>query len=101
MPLFIKGQVQIPIHDVTSRYLTEKWFPINLDKNVSKELPSLRIKCRFQSIDILPVKVYSEFLDYLKSDYKKVCEILEPVIGKFSCGSKIQEGVIFYVNSRG
>lgn len=75
------GQVKIPISDITSRYLTEKWFPIELDKPVNKETPSLRLKCRFQSIDILPVKVYSEFLEYLKKDYKKVCEILEPVIG--------------------
>lgn len=81
--MFLKGQVQIPIHEVTSRHLTEKWFPIVMEKNPNKELPSLRIKCRFQSIDILPVKVYSEFLEYLKTDYKKVCEILEPVIGKF------------------
>lgn len=76
------GQVKIPVADITSRYLIEKWFPIEMDKPNGKDSPSLRIKCRFQSIDILPVKVYSEFLDYLKRDYKKVCEILEPVIGK-------------------
>lgn len=76
------GRVRIPIPDIQSRYLTEKWFPIEMDKPTGKEpAPSLRIKCRYQSIDILPVGVYSEFLEYLKKDYKKVCETLEPVIG--------------------
>ncbi|XP_055592546.1 ras GTPase-activating protein raskol [Uranotaenia lowii] len=82
------GCVKIPIHEVTSRTFSEDWYPImtekhdSISKNSSKEpIPTLRIKCRFQSIDILPLGVYKEFLDYLKENYKKVCEILEPVIG--------------------
>ncbi|XP_046668232.1 ras GTPase-activating protein raskol-like isoform X4 [Homalodisca vitripennis] len=75
------GSVSIPVHDVTSRYLTEKWYPVITDKGGFKEPPALRIKCRFQSVEILPVQVYQEFLQYLKTDYKSVCEVLEPVIG--------------------
>ncbi|XP_055527142.1 ras GTPase-activating protein raskol isoform X2 [Wyeomyia smithii] len=82
------GCVKIPIHEVTSRTFSEDWYPIiaekhdSISKNSSKEpIPTLRIKCRFQSIDILPIGVYQEFLDYLKENYKKVCEVLEPVIG--------------------
>lgn len=82
------GSVKIPIHEVTSRTFSEDWYPIiaekhdSISKNSSKEpIPTLRIKCRFQSIDILPINVYQEFLDYIKENYKKVCEILEPVIG--------------------
>ncbi|XP_044729719.1 ras GTPase-activating protein raskol [Chrysoperla carnea] len=81
------GTVNIGIKDVASRYPIERWYPIVTTSNASnsssntKETTSLRVKCRFQSIDILPVKIYSEFLEYLKIDYKKVCEILEPVIG--------------------
>ncbi|XP_058834176.1 ras GTPase-activating protein raskol isoform X3 [Topomyia yanbarensis] len=82
------GSVKIPIHEVTSRTFSEDWYTIiaekhdSISKNSSKEpMPTLRIKCRFQSIDILPISVYQEFLDYLKGNYKKVCEILEPVIG--------------------
>ncbi|XP_076626962.1 ras GTPase-activating protein raskol isoform X3 [Colletes latitarsis] len=75
------GSVSIPVHIVTSRYLTEKWYPVVGDKGPLKEPPALRVKCRFQSVDILPVQVYQEFLEYLKTDYKPLCEKLEPAIG--------------------
>ncbi|KAL7016989.1 hypothetical protein ACKWTF_010215 [Chironomus riparius] len=82
------GTVKIPIHEVTSRTFSEDWYPIiadkhdSLSKNSTKEpIPTLRIKCRFQSIDILPIDVYSPFQAYLKEHYKKICECLEPVIG--------------------
>ncbi|XP_044596038.1 ras GTPase-activating protein nGAP isoform X3 [Cotesia glomerata] len=75
------GSVSIPVQNVTSRYLTEKWYPVQSDKGVLKEPPALRVKCRFQSVDILPVHVYQEFLEYLKTDYASLCERLEPVIG--------------------
>ncbi|XP_034181939.1 ras GTPase-activating protein raskol isoform X6 [Osmia lignaria lignaria] len=75
------GSVSIPVQNVTSRYLTEKWYPVVGDKGPLKEPPALRVKCRFQSVDILPVQVYQEFLEYLKTDYASLCEKLEPVIG--------------------
>ncbi|XP_066993594.2 ras GTPase-activating protein raskol [Anabrus simplex] len=74
------GSVSIPVHEVTSRYLIEKWYPVLSEKGLSKDPPSLRVKCRFQSVDILPVQVYQEFLQFLKTDYKALCEILEPVV---------------------
>ncbi|GFG36103.1 hypothetical protein Cfor_08074, partial [Coptotermes formosanus] len=74
------GNVSIPVHEVTSRYLIEKWYPVLSEKGIAKEPPSLRVKCRFQSVDILPVQVYQEFLQFLKMEYKPLCEALEPVI---------------------
>ncbi|XP_033226983.1 probable Ras GTPase-activating protein isoform X2 [Belonocnema kinseyi] len=75
------GSVSIPVHNVTSRYLTEKWYTVVGEKGPLKDPPALRVKCRFQSVDILPVQVYQEFLEYLKTDYASLCEKLEPVIG--------------------
>ncbi|XP_046419064.1 ras GTPase-activating protein raskol isoform X4 [Neodiprion fabricii] len=75
------GSVTIPVKDVTSRYVTEKWYQVIGDKGQLKESPALRVKCRFQSVDILPVHVYQDFLEYLKNDYRSLCEALEPVIG--------------------
>lgn len=74
------GSVSIPVHEVTSRYLTEKWYPVLSEKGIAKDPPSLRVKCRFQSVDILPVQVYQEFLQFLKVEYKPLCEALEPAI---------------------
>ncbi|XP_021940216.1 probable Ras GTPase-activating protein isoform X9 [Zootermopsis nevadensis] len=75
------GSVSIPVHEVTSRHLMEKWYPVLSEKGIPKDPPSLRVKCRFQSVDILPVQVYQEFLQFLKMEYKPLCEALEPVIG--------------------
>ncbi|XP_054729380.1 ras GTPase-activating protein raskol-like [Anastrepha obliqua] len=82
------GSVKIPIHEVTSRIFSEDWYPIlseksndSLNRNGKEVTPTLRIKCRFQSTDILPINVYADFLEYLKNNYKRVCETLEPVIG--------------------
>ena len=36
---------------------------------------------RFQAVDILPLQVYSEFLNYVTSRYGQLCEILEPLVG--------------------
>uniref|UniRef100_A0A182SA16 Ras-GAP domain-containing protein n=1 Tax=Anopheles maculatus TaxID=74869 RepID=A0A182SA16_9DIPT len=82
------GTVAIPIEKVTARTFTEDWYQIvmekhdNIMKSSSKEpTPTLRIKCRYQSIDILPLEAYHEFQGFLKENYKKVCEVIEPVIG--------------------
>lgn len=73
--------MNIPVQNVTSRYLTEKWYPVISEKGSLKDPPALRVKCRFQSVDILPVQVYQDFLEFLKSDYRALCEKLEPAIG--------------------
>ncbi|XP_046655866.1 ras GTPase-activating protein raskol-like isoform X4 [Daphnia pulicaria] len=75
------GTVTIPVNTITSRFLIEKWYPVVSEKGSSKDPPSLRIKCKYQTVDILPLEVYEEFLEYLKTDYMTVCDLLEPAIG--------------------
>lgn len=75
------GSAVIHVSSINSHHLTEKWYPVFVEKGTSgKDPPSLRIKARFLDITILPFSVYSDFLQYLKTDYKTMCEILEPVI---------------------
>ncbi|XP_076346842.1 ras GTPase-activating protein nGAP-like isoform X3 [Tachypleus tridentatus] len=75
------GAVQIPVTSVNSRHMIEKWYQVLTEKNAgNKDAPSVRIKARFQTIDILPLSLYHEFLQYLKVEYKFLCEVLEPVI---------------------
>ena len=58
------GMVTIPIHTVNSRYLIEKWYTVHTEKSSgSKEPPALRVKCRYQSIDVLPLDHYRDFLE--------------------------------------
>ncbi|XP_059619609.1 ras GTPase-activating protein raskol isoform X2 [Phlebotomus argentipes] len=101
------GCVKIPIHEITARMFCEDWYPIISEKvdsfgrnSVKDGFPTLRIKCRFQSIDILPLEIYGEFLTYLKEHYKKVCEILEPVIG-VKAKEDIGQALVLLMHSQG
>ncbi|XP_042227710.1 ras GTPase-activating protein nGAP-like isoform X2 [Homarus americanus] len=75
------GTVNIPVANVTSRCHIEKWYQVQNDNRApSKDNAALRIKCKFQSIDILPIELYTDFLQYVKTNYGVICELLEPVI---------------------
>lgn len=57
------GTVNIPVANVNSRSLIEKWYQVQNDARApSKDQAALRIKCKFQSIDILPMEMYSDFI---------------------------------------
>lgn len=75
------GSVSIPVHEVTSRYLIEKWYPVLSEKGVPKDAPSLRVKCRFQSVDILPVQVYQEFLQVRVSCVQLLQYLVDVLLG--------------------
>uniref|UniRef100_A0A182ND90 Ras GTPase-activating protein n=1 Tax=Anopheles dirus TaxID=7168 RepID=A0A182ND90_9DIPT len=101
------GTVTIPVEKVSSRTFTEDWYQIVMEKqdtmikNTSKEpAPTLRIKCRYQSIDILPLSVYREFQNYLKEHYKKVCEVIEPIIG-VKAKEDIGQALVLLMHSQG
>ncbi|XP_055695811.1 ras GTPase-activating protein raskol isoform X2 [Lutzomyia longipalpis] len=101
------GCVKIPIHEITARMFCEDWYPIISEKvdsfgrnSVKDGFPTLRIKCRFQSIDVLPLEIYQDFLSYLKEHYKKVCEILEPVIG-VKAKEDIGQALVLLMHSHG
>ncbi|TRY78202.1 hypothetical protein TCAL_13221 [Tigriopus californicus] len=72
------GRVKISIASIQSRYAQEKWHPV--DKSSRRESPSIRLKCQFQSVDILPLRDYEDFLYFLKDEYKSICKLFEPNI---------------------
>jgi len=72
------GRVKICVSSVLSRREVEKWYTV--EKTSRRDSPSIRIKCQYQSIDILPLPEYQDFLKYLRDDYKLVCKMLEPQI---------------------
>ena len=51
-----------------------------MEKSSRRETPSIRLKCQFQSIDILPLRDYEELSKFLRDDYKSLCRMLEPNI---------------------
>ena len=72
------GRVKICVSSIQSRREVEKWYP--LEKSSRRETPSIRLKCQFQSIDILPLREYEELRKFLRDDYKSLCKMLEPNI---------------------
>ena len=72
------GRVKVSVQSVTGRYMQEKWHPV--EKSSRRECPSVRLKCQYQSVDILPLRDYEEFLYYLKDEYKSLCKSFEPHI---------------------
>ena len=48
--------------------------------NKTTEVPVLRVKAKWQTVEILPMTMYKEFLEYLTADYALLCEVLEPNI---------------------
>ncbi|XP_066436381.1 disabled homolog 2-interacting protein isoform X5 [Eleutherodactylus coqui] len=76
------GLVNIPIAAVTGRQFVEKWYPV-VSTNTSKGKsagPMIRMKSRYQSINILPMELYKEFAEYITNNYMVLCSSLEGVL---------------------
>ncbi|XP_070711940.1 disabled homolog 2-interacting protein isoform X2 [Pempheris klunzingeri] len=82
------GSVAIPLAEIRGRTYQEKWYSITPYKVSSavgnKELlgpqASLRIKARFQNLQVLPMEKYKEFAEYVTVDYVEMCRNLEPLL---------------------
>ncbi|XP_076346705.1 ras GTPase-activating protein raskol-like isoform X4 [Tachypleus tridentatus] len=74
------GSLEIPIEVISGKHLTESRYKVRLEKNSGiKDPPSIRIKARFQSVNILPFDMYKDFREFLCSKNKPLTEMLEPV----------------------
>ncbi|KAJ8002077.1 hypothetical protein DPEC_G00176050 [Dallia pectoralis] len=82
------GSVTIPLADIRGRAFQEKWHPIVPYKasgtgGTKEQLgpqASLRIKARFQNLQVLPIEKYKEFAEYVTVDYVGMCSDLQPLL---------------------
>ncbi|XP_041694878.1 RAS protein activator like-3 isoform X1 [Coregonus clupeaformis] len=82
------GSVAISLADIRGRAFQEKWHPIIPYKASSaggtKEQlgpqASLRVKARFQNLQVLPIERYKEFAEFVTVDYVAMCRNLQPLL---------------------
>ncbi|XP_061676523.1 LOW QUALITY PROTEIN: synaptic Ras GTPase activating protein 1b [Syngnathoides biaculeatus] len=84
------GLVSIPISSITGRQFVEQWYPVIQPSVLTKGTgvvgggkiinASLRLKSRFQTMNILPMELYKEFAEYITNNYRTLCVVLEPVL---------------------
>ncbi|XP_056265672.1 ras/Rap GTPase-activating protein SynGAP isoform X2 [Pseudoliparis swirei] len=82
------GSVAIPLAEIQRRTYQEKWYPISPymasgtagNKDLLGQQASLRIKARFQNLQVLPMEKYKEFAEYVTVDYVEMCRNLEPLL---------------------
>ncbi|XP_068190101.1 disabled homolog 2-interacting protein-like isoform X4 [Antennarius striatus] len=76
------GLVTIPVAAVTGRQFVEKWYPVSTPNPPKGKTsgPMIRIKARYQSMNILPMEMYKEFAEYTTNNYMLLCSVLEPGI---------------------
>uniref|UniRef100_A0AAZ3PR47 DAB2 interacting protein b n=1 Tax=Oncorhynchus tshawytscha TaxID=74940 RepID=A0AAZ3PR47_ONCTS len=76
------GLVNIPVAAVTGRQFMEKWYPVSTPTPNKGKTPGpmIRIKARYQIMNILPMEMYKEFAEYTTNNYMLLCSVLEPGI---------------------
>ncbi|XP_041369244.1 ras GTPase-activating protein nGAP-like isoform X3 [Gigantopelta aegis] len=83
----IVGYVNIAVAEICSRQFVEKWFTAasgtvgKAGKDTKSDLPILRLKARYQTVQILPMDLYQDLVKYLTTEYCTLCEALEPLLG--------------------
>lgn len=74
------GSIDIPVNLVSGKRMTENRYKVKLEKNSGvKNVPSVRIKARYQSVDILPLNQYKVFRQFLSAKNKSLIQMLDPL----------------------
>ncbi|KAK0400759.1 hypothetical protein QR680_015437 [Steinernema hermaphroditum] len=89
------GFVQIPTAQVNARHPVERWYTVTSSTDVSsnrlssaiggskssQEQPSIRVKARYQTVQVLPMVAYDDLVRFVHANYLPMCRTLEPVLG--------------------
>ncbi|KAJ8264043.1 hypothetical protein GJAV_G00144420 [Gymnothorax javanicus] len=82
------GSVAVPLAEITGRAFQEKWYPIvpykaaapGATRDQLGPQASIRVRARFQNLQVLPIEKYKEFAEFVTVDYMGMCSSLEPLL---------------------
>ncbi|XP_022672734.1 probable Ras GTPase-activating protein isoform X3 [Varroa destructor] len=79
------GSVKIPLKATTNTTPThvESWYqlePNNATMGSNPPPMAIRVRTKFQSLEVFPMDCYADFFGYLQSEYPTLCELLEPSV---------------------
>ncbi|KAL3990743.1 GTPase-activator protein for Ras-like GTPase family protein [Acanthocheilonema viteae] len=85
------GYVQIKIDQLSTRHPVERWYTVTATSDGTKlsnatkdkgngEVAAVRVKARYQSVQILPMRAYTDLLTFIKQYYLSLCCVLEPTL---------------------
>ncbi|KAI1724499.1 GTPase-activator protein for ras-like GTPase domain-containing protein [Ditylenchus destructor] len=91
----VVGYIQIKVDQLAARYPIEKWYTVgtksegsngsskssNIVSKNGSDVAAVRVKARYQTVEILPLKVYEKLLNITKVIYLPLCLSLEPELG--------------------
>uniref|UniRef100_A0A7E4WAN9 Ras-GAP domain-containing protein n=1 Tax=Panagrellus redivivus TaxID=6233 RepID=A0A7E4WAN9_PANRE len=87
------GYVTINTEQLLARHPVERWYTIttgtepsvrdrlSLGSRNNNDPPAMRIKARFQAVDILPLADYNNLRNFTRNAYLPLCLRLEPLLG--------------------
>lgn len=79
------GLVRIPLSQLVGRQPIEKWYLISSGEpsstQTSDSQPSLRLKARYQSVQVLPLNTYLPLRKSLHTYFLPLCTVFEPILG--------------------
>ncbi|CAK5086361.1 unnamed protein product [Meloidogyne enterolobii] len=81
------GLVRIPLSQLVGKQPIEKWYlissgePSQTSSSSTDSQPSLRLKARYQSVQILPLNAYLPFRKSLHTYFLPLCTAFEPILG--------------------
>nr|CAD2184680.1 unnamed protein product [Meloidogyne enterolobii] len=82
------GLVRIPLSQLVGKQPIEKWYLISSGEpsqtsssSSTDSQPSLRLKARYQSVQILPLNAYLPFRKSLHTYFLPLCTAFEPILG--------------------
>ncbi|CAF0768146.1 unnamed protein product [Adineta steineri] len=77
------GYVDIPLSTIIGNQFIERWYPIqigNTKEKIQDGSVTIRIKTKYQTIEILTIDLYFNLQEYIRQNYLQLIEILEPNI---------------------